>query len=157
MTFCSELCWPVGAPGHQEAFQSSTHQQHPPQRLCYHRAMQHLTLKTQKNLGFQNKTVWFLFLLSQIISSLGALNRQQMVHFGNNFLTYKLEFSSVMFIFSTVLLQNIHFFKKNKVRCFFFKGGKCDCAETFGSYMWEPRVSGSRGAFLTLTHLVFII
>lgn len=119
MTVSGELCWPVGAPGHQEAFQSSTHQQHQPQRLCYHRAMQHLTLKTQKNLGFQNKTVWFLFLLSQIISSLGALNRQQMVHFSNNFLTYKLEFSSLMFIFSTVLLQNI-LFKKKKSQMFLF-------------------------------------
>lgn len=73
-------------------FRPTAHQHRPPQGLCYHRAMEHLSLKTQKHIGFPNQTFLFLFPLSQIISSLDALKRLQRVHFRNNFLTYKLGF-----------------------------------------------------------------
>lgn len=73
------------------------HQHSPPQGLCYHRAMEHLSLKTQKHIGFPNQTFLFLFPLSPIISSLDALKKLQRVHFRNNFLTYKLGFFCRMF------------------------------------------------------------
>lgn len=68
---------PAPAPGQREAFQASAHQHSPPQGLCYHRVMEHLTLKTQKHIGFPNETFLFLFSLSPIISSLDALKRRQ--------------------------------------------------------------------------------
>lgn len=56
---------PDAAPGQQEAFQATAHQHSPPQGLCYHRAMEHLTLKTQKHIGFPNKPFCFSFLSVQ--------------------------------------------------------------------------------------------
>lgn len=70
---------PGAVPGQQEAFQASAHQHSPPQGLCYHRAMEDLTLKTQKHIGFPNDTFFFLFPLSPIISSLNAFKRWQRV------------------------------------------------------------------------------